>query len=112
MNILGLLEKGLNIRAYNHKVLASNIANVDTPGYKQKEIDYRAELDRAESRTEDIKVTEKTSFDGSTAIDGNTVNIEDQIINLTENTMMFTSFVQLINKKFSMLKYAISEGRR
>lgn len=112
MSILGLLEKGLNIRAFNHKVIAANIANVDTPGYKQKEIDYRSELDRAEAKIADIRVTEKTSFDGSTAIDGNTVNIEGQVINMTENTMMFTSFVQLINKKFSMLKYAISEGRR
>ncbi len=112
MNILSLLERGLNVRSFNHKVLASNIANVDTPGYKQKEIDYRAELDRPESTTADMKVTEKTSFDGATAIDGNTVNIENQIVNMTENTMMFNSFVQLLNKRFSMLKYAISEGRR
>ena len=45
LEIMGLLEKALDIRAFYHRILASNIANVETPGYKEKDIDFRKELD-------------------------------------------------------------------
>jgi flagellar basal-body rod protein FlgB len=113
MEISGLLEKALNIRGFYHKVLASNIANVETPGYKEKDIDFSAELRRsAGDGPAGIEVHEKSDPGGIDGIDGNSVNTEDQIVKLTENTMMFNAFVQLINKKFSMMRYVINEGRR
>jgi flagellar basal-body rod protein FlgB len=112
MEISGLLEKALNIRSFYHKVLASNIANVETPGYKEKDIDFVSELKRStNSSTSDIEVIEKASQNGVDGIDGNSVNMEDQIVKLSENTMMFSACVQLINKKFSMMKYVINGGR-
>jgi len=111
METLSLLEKALNIRAYYHKVLASNIANVETPGYKEKSIDMMAELDKPGSDVRNIDVRETEDTEGGNALDRNTVNMEDQIVKLTENSMMFDAFVQLVNKKFSMLKYVINEGR-
>jgi flagellar basal-body rod protein FlgB len=113
MEISGLLEKALNIRGFYHKVLASNIANVETPGYKEKDIDFNAELQRsAGNGPASIEVHEKSDPGGIDGIDGNSVNMEDQIVKLTENTMMFNAFVQLVNKKFSMMRYVINEGRR
>lgn len=113
MEISSLLERALNIRSFYHKILASNIANVETPGYKEKDIDFEAELRKSlgESTTS-IEVREKSNPDGVDGIDGNSVNMEDQIVKLTENTMMFNAFVQLINKKFSMMRFVINEGRR
>ena len=113
MDISGLLERALNIRGYYHKVLASNIANVETPGYKEKDMDFSTELERSiGGSTGGIEVREKSDPGGIDGIDGNSVNMEDQIVKLTENTMMFNAFVQLINKKFSMMRYVINEGRR
>jgi flagellar basal-body rod protein FlgB len=113
MEISNLLEKALNIRGYYHKVIASNIANVETPGYKEKDIDFQTELERSVSgSTGNIEVHEKSNPSGSDGIDGNSVTMEDQIVKMTENSMMFNAFVQLINKRFSMLRYAINEGRR
>lgn len=113
MEIIGLLEKALDIRAYYHRILASNIANVETPGYKEKDIDFRKELDGMTESPADIQVKVKSTTDGGiAAVDGNTVNMEDQIVKMTENTLMFNSLVQMINKKFSMIRYAINEGRR
>jgi len=111
MDTLSLLEKALNVRAYYHRVLASNIANVETPGYKEKTIDLKAELDKPGNDVRNIEVTEKEEPDGSNALDHNTVSMEEQMVKLTENNMMFDAFVQLIGKKFSMLKYVINEGR-
>jgi len=111
MDTLSLLEKALNVRAYYHKVLASNIANVETPGYAEKTIDYNAEIERPGNDVRNIEVKEKEEPDGSNALDHNTVSMEEQMVKLTENNMMFDAFVQLIGKKFSMLKYVINEGR-
>jgi flagellar basal-body rod protein FlgB len=112
MEIVGLLEKALNVRAFYHRILAANMANVETPGYKEKDIEFGVELDRPVGNTRNIEVREKVDGDGGTAIDGNTVNMENQIVKLTENSLMFNAFVQLINKKFSMMRYVINEGRR
>jgi flagellar basal-body rod protein FlgB len=113
MEISGLLEKALNIRGFYHKVLASNIANVETPGYKEKDIDFSTELERSIGGSNGgFEIRERSDPGGIDGIDGNSVNMEDQIVKLTENTMMFNAFVQLINKKFSMMRYVINEGRR
>ena len=113
MEIIGLLEKALDIRAFYHRILASNIANVETPGYKEKDIDFRKELDSLMGGPANIEVKVKDAIDGGMAsIDGNTVSMEDQIVKMTENTLMFNSLVQMINKKFSMIRYAINEGRK
>jgi flagellar basal-body rod protein FlgB len=108
---LSLLEKALDIRAYYHKILASNIANAETPGYKEKTIDLRAEIEKPGNDVRNIDVREIEEPEGANAIDRNTVNMEDQIVKLTENNMMFDAVVRLVSKKFSMIKYAINEGR-
>jgi flagellar basal-body rod protein FlgB len=113
MEVTNLLEKALNIRGFYHKVIASNIANVETPGYKEKDIDFQSELRRSmDGNIAEIKIMEKSNPSGIDGIDGNSVNMEDQVVKLSENTMMFNAFVQLINKKFSMMKYAIGGGGR
>jgi flagellar basal-body rod protein FlgB len=112
LEVLGLIEKALDIRAFYHRILAGNIANVETPGYKEKDIDFRKELDRVTEDPVPVEVTERSTTDGIAPVDGNTVNMEDQIVKMTENTLMFNSLVQMINKKFSMIRYAINEGRK
>ena len=112
MGVVDLIEKALDIRVFYQRVLASNIANAETPGYKEKELDFKKEMDKAASGPAQFEVTDKASSDGIAAVDGNTVGMEDQVVKMTENTLMFNSLIQMINKKFSMLRYAINEGRK
>lgn len=112
MSTINLLEKALNIRAFYQKVIAGNVANVDTPGYKEKNIDFKKELDKNISNIAQIEVVEKTSSDGLVKLDGNTVNLEKQTVQMTENNLMFSALVQIVSKKIAMMKFAISEGRR
>ena len=118
MDVINLIEKALNIRASYHRMISGNIANVETPGYKEKDIDFRKEIERAINSGVDsssigsgVEVTEKPENDGLSSIDGNTVNVEDQIVKLTENQVMFNSLVQVAAKRFSMMRFLISEGR-
>jgi flagellar basal-body rod protein FlgB len=119
MDMIGLIGKALNIRASYHKVISGNIANVATPGYKEKEMDFKKEIDRvinsdasASVISNGVVVTETPENDGLSSLDGNTVSVENQIVKLTENQVMYHSLVQVAAKRFSMMKFLISEGRR
>ncbi|OPY83723.1 MAG: Flagellar basal body rod protein FlgB [Syntrophorhabdus sp. PtaU1.Bin153] len=113
MSTIDVVEKALDLRARYHKVLAGNIANVETPNYKEKDIDFQKEMGRnVGGGLTSVEIKESTDGDVIGSIDGNTVNMENQIVKLTENSMFFTSLVQVIGKKLSMMKYAISEGKR
>ncbi len=112
MDVFDIMEKALNVRAHYHKIIAGNIANVETPGFKEKDIDFQVELEKQLSGTKQFNIIEKTENDGISSPDGNTVNIETQMVKLNENSMMYSALVQLITKKFSMMRYLINEGRR
>jgi flagellar basal-body rod protein FlgB len=118
MDMVNLIEKALNIRSSYHKVISGNIANVETPGYKEKDVDFRKEIGKAMYSGANgvagsgVEVTENPDNDGLSSIDGNTVNVENQIVKLTENQIMFQSLVQVAAKRFSIMKFLISEGRR
>lgn len=113
MDVVRIMEKALNVRAGNQKVIASNISNADTPGYKEKTVDFSAELQRqlGQSRDVAVRVVERPP-EGYERLDENTVNLEDQVMKMTENSLYYDALVQTISKKFSMIKYVISEGKR
>jgi flagellar basal-body rod protein FlgB len=111
MEMFNLVEKALNIRAFYHKILAGNIANVETPNYKEKDIDFNQALESRITNAQDIKVLERAEYDGLNSSDGNTVNMENQIVKLTENNLYFNSLVRVISKRFASMRYAISEGK-
>ena len=117
MQIVDLIGKALSIRSFYHKVVSANIANSQTPGYKAKGIDFKNELNKqtglaaGASGDEGYKVVEEEG-DGLVRLDGNTVTLENETVKLTENQLMYQALVQLASKRFSMMKYAIGEGKR
>jgi flagellar basal-body rod protein FlgB len=112
MDVVNLIERALTIRSFYHKVLAGNIANADTPNYKEKDIDFFEEIQKKTVSQNDIEVKERAGDEGINGMDGNTVNFENQMVKMTENSMMYNSLIQLVTKKFSMMRYMINEGRR
>ncbi|RLC47801.1 MAG: flagellar basal body rod protein FlgB [Candidatus Coatesbacteria bacterium] len=123
--VLNLLGRALDICSRRASLVASNVANVDTPGYKAKTFDFDAALAASSNkyaemqpvRTDprhmcqnvgkepviDVQETESPGRD-----DGNTVNIEQEMADLLESELMFTASSKLIAKKIQMLKTAIS----
>jgi flagellar basal-body rod protein FlgB len=124
------LATALNMRLLKHEVISSNIANAETPNYHAKKLDFEEALSRAldmdglrgmSTANENQFVTGGGSAkvkpdiyenpDGAVNNDGNTVDMEKEMSNLTENTIMYRAALQLINKKMAALRYAITEGR-
>jgi flagellar basal-body rod protein FlgB len=99
-----ILEHMLDVAAFRNKVLTSNIANADTPGYKAKDISFQKEMEKA-AGTEG-----KTGFDiyeSATTMpnrDGNTVNVDIEMAKVAENTLLYDTAVQLLAMKQRMKK--------
>lgn len=112
MPLIDLIGKALGVRSVNHKVIAANIANVDTPGFKEKEIDFKKQLEKQLSYSGAVEMeevpTESLDF---ASLDENTVNMETQVMKLTENSMYYDALVQALSKKFSLMRYIINGGR-
>jgi flagellar basal-body rod protein FlgB len=112
MAVFDLVEKALDIRAFYHKIIAGNIANAETPNYKEKDIDFSKELEKRVGVAGDIEVKERADYDGIPGLDGNTVDVERQVVKMSENSMLYNALVQVVVKKFSLMRYAINEGKR
>lgn len=112
-----LLEKMMDISTYRQRLLASNVANMDTPNYKAKDISFQKELDSAVSEAaggvkgikHKYEVFESPSSMASR--DGNTVNLDMEMAKVAENSMIFSTATQLLTMKVKMMKDAIKGGR-
>jgi flagellar basal-body rod protein FlgB len=126
------LGASVNLRQMKNNVISSNIANAETPGYQAKKVDFEDALSRAlnleaspqleglqpehyptgPGALSRIKADIYENPDGSVNNDGNTVDVEREMTNLTENTVLYKAAISLINKKMAALKYAASDGGR
>jgi len=112
---LGIHEQALSVRRQRTELLATNIANADTPGYKAKEIDFRAALDQASSQRVAISKTNSShlSLNSSApfyeqyrvseqpSLDGNTVDIQQEKAAVAENSVRYQATLTFLTRKFS-----------
>lgn len=125
-----LLQKVLDLRSANQAVIATNIANAETPGYARKEFQFEEALQTAVHRTDGTMLTTHSNHfpmspSDVSSINGKVIEIKDEkgigdkngvsvdmeMIELSENELLYETVAQLLKKKLGMLKYAISEGK-
>jgi flagellar basal-body rod protein FlgB len=102
------LEQYMDLVSMRQKLVASNIANADTPGYKTQDLDfqssYQAALDGGMPRT-----TEVTGLPVKN--DGNNVDLDREARLLAENAMRFNVASNLIHMSLNQVKEAINGGK-
>ena len=128
---ISMLERSLDLRSLQHRVLSSNIANLDTPNYKAFELVVEEEINRERELPRNIRLVrthsnhfpiKATPMDNvklkaadppefSLRGDGNTVNVDRTMGKLSENTILYKTAAQLISKKLTGLKNAIKGGK-
>lgn len=129
---IGLLQKSLDLRMQRQQAISANIANVDTPGYKAVHLEFEDGLKRALARKEVEESLPPTSapqksgategFEKVTARvvrvgdrsgigDKNGVNLDQEMISLAENQILYESASQMISKKIALLRYVIQDGK-
>lgn len=123
-----LLKKTLDLRSANQRVIASNIANADTPGYSPARLEFEQELQQAiqgkglsqtthpdhfpigASNLDSVTGTITIAPDTTGVGDQNGVSMDQEMLNLSENELIYESAAQLLKKKLSMLSYAVQGG--
>jgi flagellar basal-body rod protein FlgB len=127
---IGLLQKTLDLRLQNQQVIASNIANVDTPGYTPVRMEFEGKLQQAMKNTsrpsaqthpahfpvgaasvESVQPKIFKEVNRQTLGDRNGVNADREMISLAENEILYETTIQMLNKKLGLLKYVAQEGR-
>lgn len=126
-----LLSKVLDLRATKAQVISSNIANAETPGFSPSRFEFETDLANAinsgksahletshekhfplgpgnfNSVNGKIKIEEETSGIG----DDNGVSVDREMMDLSENELLYETAAQLLKKKMSLMKHVISGGQ-
>lgn len=113
-NVMAKCLDGLGAR---QKVIADNIANVETPGFTRSDVDFESQLKQAlecgsESMLENASPEVKADNISPSRPDGNNVSIDKEMADMSKNTMQYEALVQLMSLKSSMIRTAINEGKR
>lgn len=118
-----MLEKVMRIAQFRQKVLSSNIANADTPGYRAKDTaDFKTLLGQASggklemATTNSSHIAPKTSVPDVTHVqvrntepwdDKNNVELDVEVSKMNENSLMYDTGVRLITQKLNSYKQAV-----
>src|SRR5438270_11299851 len=103
------LEKYMDVVSARQKLVASNIANVDTPGYHTKDIDFQTEFNDHLNGAQLGTGHEVTGL--RVKNDGNDVSLDREARMLSENSIRFSAASNLLKGQFRVLKTAIHEGQ-
>ena len=124
-----VLKKALDFQSERHLLISSNISNIDTPGYQAKDIDFKGALKAALGSGDDLvlRSTHRNHFGPNKDVlkglraepfveadaaksNGNNVNIDKEMMKLAENQISYNATVQMMAKRFSTVRAAITEN--
>lgn len=124
---MALLERGMDVSLARQSLTAANVANLDTPGYTPRDVDFARSLEIARAdgvgtprRTharhltpgasggDDVVVAD--SPDIPEGLDGNAVDLDTQMARMAETAVMYQANSRAISKKFALMRYVASEG--
>lgn len=111
--IVQIMEKMMDVCELRHRVLAGNLANVDTPNYVRKDVQFKDALAQAiRGGTPDAigEFSPEVVTDRGKPVDanGNNVAAQDELARISENTMLYGLAAKVLNTKFATLRKAIN----
>lgn len=121
-NYINILDRAADASNMRNELISNNIANVDTPGYKRKDLNFenvlRAEiagdnLNKAVTDlNKDLSVLEPRVFTDNASLsyrlDGNNVDISTEEAYLAENQIKYQALIDLMNQEFARYKSVLS----
>lgn len=125
-NALGIHDDALRLRSQRSEVLANNLANADTPGFKARDVDFQAALQQAQGQQDGMAMAASDpghmTGDGAgggnpelmyrnpiqPSIDGNTVDTQTEMSKYMRNSMDFQASFQFLNGSIKGLKDALA----
>lgn len=131
-SVSDLLFKNLDYRAQRQKVISGNIANINTPNFKTKDVTFEQELQKASQNSDlKLKIThhnhipfeiENTKKNGKPELfevqglevqnDGNNVNLDQQISEMSKNAVMYDAISNSIKKDAKWFKMMVDASSK
>ena len=130
MNLFGgtisNLENGLSYSTLKNKAIAQNIANVDTPNYKAKDVSFKTILEsegnksiaafKSDARHYEFTMNQTStgaySYDNYKArANGNGVNMDAEQAKLAENSIYYNALIERVSGKLNSLNTVIKGGK-
>ena len=122
-NYINVLESVADANWTRNSIISNNIANVDTPGYKRKDLQFemylQQELSGGSSLDAEVADADLNLLNGSTytdygtvsyRLDGNNVDIDTESSYLAQNQLKYYTVLDSISQEFSRLKSVIKNG--
>ena len=118
-----LVRVALDAALLRHEIIANNIANADTPGFQAKRLDFEQQLvgfsallsggndDALTDRINSLKASLHES-DSMVVSQQEPVELDREMIRLTENTLRYQALLQASSKRGDIIKMAVREGRQ
>ncbi|WP_456433501.1 flagellar basal body rod protein FlgB [Thermosulfuriphilus sp.] len=125
---INLIEKSLDVRLKKHDVIAANLANIETPAYRRKDLPFEKALEVALGKYPPLARTNSrhlpsasVSSDPFLALEEdeylppdrgtpNNVDLDEEMAKLMRNHLLYQSTIQSLIKEFELLRQAITEG--
>jgi flagellar basal-body rod protein FlgB len=109
----------VDVRARKHRVILSNVANIDTPGFKAAEVRFDNELlaakDLRMARTDAKHMTVKMDVPGSVSYDiresSDQVKLDTEMASLSENQLLYNATVEILARKFRGIQATLRETK-
>ena len=125
---INVLDKALDASDLRKTVITNNLANINTPGYKRREVDFESLLKQELEQTKWISRDEKVSnvhldhlnagvhydmaaFSYNYRLDGNNVDVDTENVELASEQLRYQLLADSVTQEFSRLKTAIGSGR-
>jgi len=106
------IERYMDLLSARQKMVAANIANADTPGYKTRDLDFQSEYQRATLQGTDTPPPSAVEVAGlKTKNDGNNVSVDREARLLAENALRFHMATELMRSELRMVRAAVTEGK-
>lgn len=115
---IGMLSDLVGARSQRHQVLASNVSNIDTPGYEPKDVDFQNLIESMQGKG--IRMTRTSgkhlpaaTAGGSLSVvrTGDKVDMDREMVSIAENHLMHNAAVEMLARKFRALQSVIREGK-
>lgn len=107
------LAQALTFHRQRHEILAANIANIETPGYRARDLEFDEAL-QAAFDGQDTSAVAGRMVDKPTSVgrpDGNTVDLDMEMARLADNRGAYTTMAEILARRLAGLRRAIEEVR-
>lgn len=106
MEVYRLMKLGLDATELRSRVIANNIANINTANYKRKYVEFENTLKNSINKK--VKPEIKTDLNSKVREDGNNIDLENEKVNQAATTLEFNALITLTNIKLGMAKNVIA----